>query len=191
MPKKASITKNMIVDAAFEMSQKGEHLNVRAIANKLNCSIQPIFYNFATMDELKKEVDARMEKIYDEYVEKFVKESKFPPYKAIGMAYIGFARDFPFFFRQMFMDENGNKIVSADNLTFVAAIDIVCKIFGCDKPTAMRFHLEMWVFVHGFAAMVATKYIEWDEENVSEMMTDVFEGVKMRLGLKQKAIQTA
>lgn len=115
-----------------------------------------------------------------------MKNSKYPPYKAIGMAYIGFARDYPEFFKQMFMDENGNKIISSDNATFLSAIESVCKIFGCDKQTAMRFHLEMWVFVHGFATMVATKYIEWDEESVSDMVTDVFEGVKLRLNLKPK-----
>lgn len=184
MPKKASVTKEMIISVAIDIVQKGESLNVRAVANKLGCSIQPVFYNFATMDELKKEIDARMVKIYDEYVENCVKNSKFPPYKAIGMAYIGFARDYPEFFKQMFMDENGNKIISSDNATFLSAIDSVCKIFGCDKQTAMRFHLEMWVFVHGFATMVATKYIEWDEESVSDMVTDVFEGVKLRLNLK-------
>lgn len=86
-----------------------------------------------------------MVKIYDEYVENCVKNSKYPPYKAIGMAYIGFARDYPEFFKQMFMDENGNKIISSDNATFMSAIESVCKIFGCDKQTAMRFHLEMWV----------------------------------------------
>lgn len=176
MPKKASVTKDMIISVATDIVQKGESLNVRAVANKLGCSIQPIFYNFATM----------MVKIYDEYVENCVKNSKYPPYKAIGMAYIGFARDYPEFFKQMFMDENGNKIISSDNATFLSAIESVCKIFGCDKQTAMRFHLEMWVFVHGFATMVATKYIEWDEESVSDMVTDVFEGVKLRLNLKPK-----
>ena len=68
MPKKASVTKEMIISAATDIVQKGESLNVRAVANKLGCSIQPVFYNFATMDELKKAVDACMVKIYDEYV---------------------------------------------------------------------------------------------------------------------------
>ena len=83
MPKKASVTKEMIISVAIDIVQKGESLNVRAVASKLGCSIQPIFYNFATMDELKKEIDARMVKIYDEYVENCVKNSKYPPYKAI------------------------------------------------------------------------------------------------------------
>ena len=101
------------------------------------------------------------------------------------MSYIGFARDYPEFFKLMFMDENGSKIISSDNLSFLSAIESVCKIFGCDKQTALRFHLEMWVFVHGFATMVATKYIEWDEESVSDMVTDVFEGVRIRLRLNR------
>ena len=56
MPKKASVTKDMIISVAIDIVQKGESLNVRAVANKLGCSIQPVFYNFATMDELKKEI---------------------------------------------------------------------------------------------------------------------------------------
>lgn len=185
MPKKASVTKDMIISSAIAMVEKGENLNVRAIAARLDCSIQPIFYNFATMDDLKKEVYLQIEKIYDKYIDDSVKNSKYPQYKAIGMSYIGFARDYPEFFKLMFMDENGSKIISSDNLSFLSAIESVCKIFGCDKQTALRFHLEMWVFVHGFATMVATKYIEWDEESVSDMVTDVFEGVRIRLRLNR------
>ena len=135
MPKKASVTKEMIISVAIDIVQKGESLNVRAVANKLGCSIQPIFYNFATMDELKKAVDACMVKIYDEYVENCVKNSKYPPYKAIGMAYIGFARDYPEFFKQMFMDENGNKIISSDNATSPRNVGFRARIchYGCHK----------------------------------------------------------
>ena len=91
MPKKASVTKDMIISSAIALVEKGENLNVRAIAAKLDCSIQPIFYNFATMDELKKEVYLRIEKIYDKYIDDSVKSSKYPQYKAIGMSYIGAA----------------------------------------------------------------------------------------------------
>ena len=56
MPKKASVTKEMIISVAIDIVQNGESLNVRAVASKLGCSIQPVFYNFATMDELKKEI---------------------------------------------------------------------------------------------------------------------------------------
>ena len=45
---------------------------------------------------------------------------------------------------------------------------------------AYFFHLEMWVYVHGIAAMIATDYLDWDEELISRMLTDAYEGMKER-----------
>lgn len=53
MPRKVSVTKQMIENVSIDMIKNGETLNARAIAKHLDCSIQPIFYNFATMDDLK------------------------------------------------------------------------------------------------------------------------------------------
>ena len=68
-------TKEDIVNAAFEIvKEKGiEGLNARNVAQKLNCSIQPIFYQFATMNELKQAVFEEIHEIYKDYREKFGK----------------------------------------------------------------------------------------------------------------------
>ena len=56
MPPKPKITKNMVIDAAFEVAREagGENINARTVAKKLNCSTQPVMYHFATIEELKK-----------------------------------------------------------------------------------------------------------------------------------------
>ena len=58
MPPKAKITKQMIVDAGFELAREGgmEHVNARAVAEKLGCSTQPVMYHFQTIEELKRAV---------------------------------------------------------------------------------------------------------------------------------------
>lgn len=55
MPPKAKITKDMIIDAAFEIARKtgAENINARTVSQKLNCSTQPVMYHFATIEELK------------------------------------------------------------------------------------------------------------------------------------------
>lgn len=188
MPKKASITKGMILSVAFEMLKEGEELSVRSVASRLGCSIQPVFYNFATMDILKDEAEKQVGDFFAEYVDEFSKkhQDKYPRYKSIGMSYIGFAKDYPNLFKLLFMTEGGTSILNADSKTQVETISLLTHIFGCDKQTAMRFQTEMWVYVHGFASMIATKYIGWDEESVSEMMTDMFEGLKLKLNLKPR-----
>ena len=60
MPPKVQITKEDIVNTALELIRtSGEHaINARAVAAALNCSTQPIFSNFATMEELQNAVIA-------------------------------------------------------------------------------------------------------------------------------------
>ena len=55
MPPKVKITKNDIVNTAVELVRKqGEQaLNARTVASALGCSTQPVFSNFATMEELR------------------------------------------------------------------------------------------------------------------------------------------
>lgn len=183
MPRKATIDKERIIKVGTDMICEGESLNARAVAARLGCSIQPIFYNFATMDELKAEIYKEIARTFDDYVAKHMQNSAYPLFKAIGMAYIGFARDYPRFFKIAYMDEKGKNIITADGASQRKAVDILTKTFSCSVETAMKLQLEMWVFVHGFATMIATKYIEWDEESVSEMLTDVFEGLKLRLSV--------
>ena len=45
---------------------------------------------------------------------------------------------------------------------------------------AERFHLELWGLVHGTAVMLATGYLDLDEETVGGMLTDVYQGLKQR-----------
>jgi len=55
MPPKIKVTKDEIINNAIEIVRKdGEQsINARTIATQLNCSTQPIFSNFATMDDLR------------------------------------------------------------------------------------------------------------------------------------------
>ena len=56
---------------------------------------------------------------------------------------------------------------------------------GMDREAAWLFHVEMWVFVHGLGAMVATGYLDWNEELVSGMLTDLFQGLRARFREKE------
>ena len=55
MPPKVKIAKEDIVNAAVELVRQygPQALNARELAARLCCSTQPIFSNFATMDELR------------------------------------------------------------------------------------------------------------------------------------------
>ena len=59
-------------------------------------------------------------------------------------------------------------------------VSLVGKQVDLNKDKATMFYLEMWIYVHGIASMIATNYLEWDEELASRAVTDVYEGLKLR-----------
>ena len=81
MPPKIKITKTDIIDTALNLVRKdGEQaINARSIASALNCSTQPIFSNFAAMDDLRSAVRDAANVLYQAYLEADMALGKYPP----------------------------------------------------------------------------------------------------------------
>lgn len=93
MPTKIKISKEMILDSAFSIVREYgmEKLSNRELANQLNCSIRPIYYQFANVDELQKELYQKIEKYFYEFLLDNMLE-EIPQYKQVGINYIKFAK---------------------------------------------------------------------------------------------------
>jgi hypothetical protein len=48
------------------------------------------------------------------------------------------------------------------------------------EEEAYRFHLELWIYVHGIAVMFATGYLDWPMEDIERMVSDAYEGLLTR-----------
>ncbi|MBE6547785.1 MAG: TetR/AcrR family transcriptional regulator [Ruminococcaceae bacterium] len=180
MPPKAKVTKADILQAAADIVRLDgvEQLNARAVAQKLGVSTQPIFSNYACMDELLCDVISYGEKLYyNSYMQPAMLGDKYPKYKASGMSYIEFAKREKELFKLLYMRDRTKEKPPADWGDFSGIIDIVQKNVGIDRDRAEFFHLEMWTFVHGIAVMMATSYLELDMDTVSGMISDVYQGL--------------
>ncbi len=181
MPPKVKITKNEIVKTAVDLvrTSGAESINARSLAASLNCSTQPIFSNFATMDELQSAVIAAAYERYLGFIERELKDERYPKYKAYGMAYIRFAKEERELFKLLFMrDRTGEELsISPD---FEASVQMIMDANGVTRQTATLMHLEMWTFVHGIATMIATSFFEFDAELISNMTSDVYHGIRAR-----------
>ena len=181
MPPKVKITKNDIIEASLALIREHgeEHLNARNIASALNCSTQPIFSNFATMEELQREVYVSAYDLYLGFIKREVESGKYPPYKSFGMAYIRFAKEEKELFKLLFMCERteGDTSNSPD---FEDSVQMIMKANGISKEKATLIHLEMWVCVHGIATILATSFLSLEWELISDMLTDVYQGVRAR-----------
>lgn len=181
MPPKVKITKDDIIKTAVELVRaNGEQsVNARAIAAALNCSTQPIFSNFATMDELQNTTIAAAYEIYLDFLNREAESGKYPQYKAFGMAYIRFAKEEKELFKFLFMrNRNGKELIPTPD--FEESIGIIMNTNGITKEKAKLMHLEMWTCVHGIGTMLATSFVSLEQELVSNMLTDVYQGIRAR-----------
>ena len=111
MPPKVKTMKEAIVSTAVEIvrEQGVQALNARAVAAVLGCSTQPIFSNFATMEELRLAVVYEADALYNDYIRREVESEEYPPYKASGMAYIRFAKEEKELFNLLFMRDRAGE----------------------------------------------------------------------------------
>ena len=186
MPPRIKITKDEIINTAVGIVRMSgaQAINARNIASLLNCSTQPIFSNFATMDELRLAVVQKADMLCQEYMQREVESGKFPPYKANGMAYIRFAKEERELFKLLYMRDRTAEAYP-DVIEFGESIEtMVQDSTGLNLSDAKRFHLAMWAYVHGFATMVATGFVELDRELISTMLTDAYFGMRKQYGLE-------
>lgn len=180
MPPRNKVTKRAILDAAVELTRSGEPLNARALAQRLGCSTQPIFSNYATMEVLRADVIAAGMERYHQYLSEEMGNGKYPLYKASGMGYIRFALEEKELFKLLFMRDRTGEAITDDVEELRPILALIQEKTGMSFERARQFHLEMWIYVHGIATMLATNYLPWTMEDISDMLTDAFEGLRMR-----------
>jgi AcrR family transcriptional regulator len=182
MPPKVKITKENIIKTAVELVRaNGEGaLNARAIAAALNCSTQPIFSNFATMEELQESTVKAAYGLYLDFLKREAESGKYPPYKSFGMAYIRFAKEEKELFKLLFMcDRKGKELTPSPD--FESSVHMIMSANGITKEKAELMHLEMWTCVHGIGTMLATSFLTLEWELISDILTDVYQGIRARL----------
>ena len=177
MPAKKQISKEKILEAAIDIIRKNgaNAVNARNIAKRLKCSTQPIYLSFSGMDELKTAVTQEATRIYRTFISEEMSNSGYPPYKSFGMGYVRFAQKEKELFQFLFMcDRSKEKEREFNEMLFLLTDNN-----KTDYETAYKIHMEMWLFGHGIATMLATSYITLDEETISNSMSDVYQGVRL------------
>ena len=137
MPPKVKITKADIIETALQILRKGgdSTINARGIAKSLCCSTQPVFSNFATMEELYKAVTESAYELYLGFLKREMESEKYPKYKSFGMAYIRFAREESELFKFLFMrDRRGEGFVPTTD--FDESVEMIMKANNISKKRA-------------------------------------------------------
>ena len=94
------------------------------------------------------------------------------------MAYIRFAKEEKELFKLLFMRDRSGERIEDEREELRPIIEIIMKNLGISEDEAYILHLEMWLYVHGIATMVATSYLDWDMEFISRSVSDAYSGLK-------------
>lgn len=183
--------KEDVLNITYEIVKKEgfEGVNARKIATELKSSVHPIFRHFNDMEELKKAVYEKIYTKYQEYMLSGANEEK--SYKRMGLSYIKFAKDYPEFFKIIFMQKTNldvEKFMMADKIgdDIIKAGQILT---GLSYEEQKKFHVKVWIFTHGIACLVATKTVEFSDEEISELLgntvLEMLEGFKLKNNLKK------
>ena len=187
MPPKVKISKNDIIETAMDLLRKKgqEAINARNVALELDCSTQPIFSNFATMDDLQQAIISNAYVHYLNFIQKELESGEYPKYKSYGMAYIRFAKEEKELFKLLFMrDRNGEDLSPTPD--FEASIEMIMSANNISREKAWLIHLEMWLCVHGIATMLVTSFLPLEWNLISDMVTDIYQGVRTRHLLEER-----
>lgn len=181
MPPQVKVSKEEIVNAAVEIVRKSgaPAINARTLAAALGCSTQPVFSNFATMEQLQQAVISAAYSRYLAFLQKEAESGQYPRYKAFGMAYIRFAGEEKELFKLLFMrDRRGEEPAPAPD--FEESVAMIAQANGLSADAARLMHLEMWTCVHGIATILATSFLPLEWEQISDMLTDIYRGLRAR-----------
>lgn len=182
MPPTVRFTRDAVLHAACQLMRREgmEALNARAIAKELGGSTQPIFRLFTNMEDLRRELILYVARQFQAHAEADMAQSD-SPYIQLCTTYLLYGRDEPELFKLLFMRDRQY----SDQTNFDLVFNIIKKETPLDDETAMRFFERTWLFIHGLAVCIATKYIPCqDERYLISMVKEAYNAAVKMMNLE-------
>ena len=184
MPPKTRITKDMIINAAIEITKQSgyESINARTVSEQLHCSTQPVMYHFSTIDAMKRAAYARVDQLHSEYITAVPPERD--PVLGIGLNYIRFAVEEPQLFRFLFQsgyaqEHSLPEMIDSEELApVIAAMQEGASQDGCEMTVQQvkDVFLTVALFAHGYASIIANNHLEYDEKLIAKHLERTWNG---------------
>ena len=186
MPPTVRFTRDAVLHAACQLMRREgmEALNARAIAKELGGSTQPIFRLFTNMEDFRRELILYVARQFQAHAEADMAQSD-SPYIQLCTTYLLYGRDEPELFKLLFMRDRVSEGQYSDQTNFDLVFNIIKKETPLDDETALRFFERTWLFIHGLAVCIATKYIPCqDERYLISMVKEAYNAAVKMMNLE-------
>lgn len=165
MPKQR-ITREMIVEAAFDLARREgiARVQVKEIAGLLHCSVQPIYSYCESAEGLREAVMDRADAFLRERIAGQIDPKD--PFRSTGMAYLRTAQEEPRLY-ELFLLRRRKEVDSLDALYRTQAAPGMAQAIaeGLRMPLeqARALHLHMMIYTVGMGAILATTNVPAQE----------------------------
>ena len=178
MPRSVQITKEKILTAALDVLIREGYsaVSIKSIARELNCSTQPIAWQFGNMDNMRE----ALTKEAVTYANKKMMPTSMDCIEAfwqIGYGYINLAFDTPNLFRFVYMGESKNYCRGGFNSVLTdkgnaVLIDKLYPYLNISKEQAEMLFQRMIVYTHGMVSLVVAGVLNCTKEQVYSIVKD-------------------
>lgn len=189
MPKQR-ITKEMVVEAAFELAREQgiEQVLVKNIANRLGCSVQPIYSYCSNMEELKKDVQKRTAEFFREYVAAHVDKEDY--FHSIGKTYLLLSKEEPNLFELYFLRKRAGCTATSLQELYeqecnFAVAEFLAEKLSISMEAARKLHLNMVIYNTGISTMMVSSNFGIPIEELDRQLVETYE-VFLEQALKEK-----
>ncbi|HLQ40492.1 MAG TPA: TetR/AcrR family transcriptional regulator [Tetragenococcus sp.] len=186
MARKKTITRDQILDAAYEVVAKEgfSKFTARNIAATMKCSTQPIYLEFKNMEDLKHSL---LTEIFDNLSAKILpKERTGAPLVDLGLNYIEFANQQKQLYKTLFLeeDEDGRSI---PQFSYDLLIDLLQEDpdYQEKKSDLKVIAAAYWTVVSGLANLVSSEVIQTNEKQLTAVLKETLANLSSKGSLSQ------
>lgn len=194
MGRKTKITREMILEAAYELLDESGigAVAIKSIASKLECSTQPVSWQFGSMTELKKELyEYAAMKLYGTLGEEMQGRDAFEAFFISGKHYLTGACDHPNVFRFVNVDDPLETIGehlyegrSIFDLQFdKEAVEILTAQYDVPAEAIGEAVRDVVIYTHGLAVMMMFDSYRLPKDEAVRMMYDMGRRIMAGIGI--------
>ena len=181
MPAIAKVTKEMIINAAFEIAKEmgAENINARTVSQKLGCSTQPVLYHFKTIEQVRIAAHKKASEFHINYVTNLSGKYERPMLE-VGMRHIQLAIEEKNLFRFLFHSNYNTGVSLSDWLTgenFDSLFPILIKQAKVDEQQAYIIFSQIFLVTHGIASLLANNTMVYDETYCINTLSNAYFGI--------------
>ena len=181
MPAIAKVTKEMIIEAAFEIAKEigAENITARTVSQKLGCSTQPVLYHFKTIEDVRIAAHKKASEFHINYVTNISGKYERPMLE-VGMRHIQFAAKERNLFRFLFHSNYYTDVSLSDWLTrenFDSLFSILKRQAKADQQQAYYIFSQIFLVTHGIASLLANNTMVYDEAYCINTLSNAYWGI--------------